>query len=66
MGGGKREREREYGGERELCGGAVHQRERHRKEEGKEKDKKKDLINNLLSFALQLKIKSDFALVANS
>lgn len=41
-------------------------RERHRKGEGKEKDKKRDLINNLLSFALQLKIKSDFALVANS
>lgn len=61
MGGEKRENE----GGRELrgVGGA---RERHRKGEGKEKDKKRDLINNLLSFALQLKIKSDFALVANS
>ena len=61
MGGEKRENE----GGRELqgVGGA---RERHRKGEGKEKDKKRELINNLLSFALQLKIKSDFALVANS
>ena len=64
MGGEKRERE--YGGGRESCGGAGHKRERHRKGKGKEKDKKRDLINNLLSFALQLKIKSDFALVANS
>ena len=50
-------------GEGELVGVA---QERDRKGEEKEKDKKRDLTNNLLFFALQLKIKSDFALVANS